>query len=204
MSRGTLFTVSAASGTGKTSLVKSLVELSSNVRVSISHTTRPIRPGEVDGVNYHFVSQDKFMRMLEQGAFLEHAQVFANYYGTSNEWVESTLATGTDVILEIDWQGAQQIRRLKPDVVGIFILPPSRETLEDRLNERGQDNAEVIAARMAEAKDEISHYVESDFLVVNDNFDTALQELVAIIQSQRLKISNQEPRYVELIKSLLA
>ena len=204
MSRGTLFTVSAASGTGKTSLVKSLVELLSNVRVSISHTTRPIRPGEVEGVNYHFVSQDKFMLMLEQGAFLEHAQVFANYYGTSSEWVENTLKTGTDVILEIDWQGAQQVRRLKPDVVGIFILPPSRKTLEERLNERGQDDADVIAARMAEAKDEISHYIESDFLVVNDNFDTALEELVAIIQSQRLKISNQEPRYVELIKSLLA
>ncbi len=201
---GTLFTVSAPSGAGKTSLVKALVETTPNVRVSVSHTTRPIRPGEVDGVNYHFVPHDAFQQMLENGEFLEHAKVFTNCYGTSQVWVEQTLATGLDVILEIDWQGAQQVRRLVPDAVSVFILPPSRESLRLRLTGRGQDPQAVIDARMAEAQSEISHYVESQFLIVNDIFADALQEFQAIVTTERLKLTKQAQKHQALIASLLS
>jgi guanylate kinase len=195
-SRGTLYTVSAPSGAGKTSLVKALVESTAAIQVSISHTTRPVRPGERDGVNYHFVTHDVFLSMLETAEFLEHAQVFNNFYGT--------LAAGVDVILEIDWQGAEQVRRLIPDAVSVFILPPSRETLHSRLTGRGQDSAEVIAARMAEAKNEISHYVASDYLIVNEDFDTALAEFKAIILAQRLRQARQAERHAALLSSLLS
>jgi guanylate kinase len=203
-SRGTLYTVSAPSGAGKTSLVKALVETTAAIQVSISHTTRPVRPGERDGVNYHFVTHDVFLSMLETAEFLEHAQVFNNFYGTSKSWVEATLAAGVDVILEIDWQGAEQVRRLIPDAVSVFILPPSRETLHSRLTGRGQDSAEVIAARMAEAKNEISHYVASDYLIVNEDFDTALAEFKAIILAQRLRQARQAERHAALLSSLLS
>lgn len=202
--RGTLFTVSAPSGAGKTSLVRALVDSINDLRVSVSHTTRAMRPGEVDGVNYHFVSHDRFTDMLEQDAFLEHAQVFANLYGTSKQWVEETLATGEDVILEIDWQGAAQVRRLIPDAVGVFILPPSRECLHQRLTGRGQDGAAVIEARMAEAKSEMSHYVEADYLIVNDDFDTALNEFKAVVTAQRLRLEKQQRRHQSLLMSLLS
>jgi guanylate kinase len=202
--RGTLFTVSAPSGAGKTSLVRALVESTDDLRVSVSHTTRAMRPGEVDGVNYNFVDHAKFIAMLEQGAFLEHAQVFANLYGTSQRWVEDALAQGDDVILEIDWQGAAQVRRLLPESVGVFILPPSRECLHERLTGRGQDGAEVIQARMAEARNEMSHYVEADYLIVNDDFDTALSEFRAVIIAQRLKLEKQQLRHQTLLKSLLS
>lgn len=201
---GTLYTVSAPSGAGKTSLVKALVETTPNVQVSVSHTTRPIRPGEVDGVNYHFVSHEEFQGMLERGEFLEHAKVFTNFYGTSQAWVEQTLATGVDVILEIDWQGAQQVRRLVPEVVSVFILPPSRDSLRMRLTGRGQDPQSVIDARMAEAQSEISHYVESHFLIVNDIFADALQEFQAILTTERLKITKQAQKHQALIASLLS
>ncbi|MBC6906212.1 guanylate kinase [Saccharophagus sp. K07] len=204
ISRGTLYTVSAPSGAGKTSLVKALIESTQGIQVSISHTTRAMRPGEVDGVNYHFVSQQEFMAMLERAEFLEHAQVFNNFYGTSREWVEATLKSGTDVILEIDWQGALQIRRLMPDAVSIFILPPSRETLYNRLKGRGQDSEEVIAGRMAEAKSEISHYVESDYLIVNEDFATALADLQAVIHAQRLRLQRQAEKHQALLRSLLS
>lgn len=203
-SRGTLYTVSAPSGAGKTSLVKALVESTAGIQVSISHTTRPMRPGERDGVNYHFVSRDDFMAMLETAEFLEHAQVFNNFYGTSKGWVESALQTGVDVILEIDWQGAEQVRRLVPDAVSVFILPPSRETLHNRLTGRGQDSADVIATRMAEAKNEISHYVESDFLIVNEDFEVALAEFKAIVVAQRLRLERQALRHEALLRSLLS
>ncbi|MCR6653043.1 MAG: guanylate kinase [Cellvibrionaceae bacterium] len=203
-SRGTLYTVSAPSGAGKTSLVKALVESTSDIQVSISHTTRPMRPGERDGVNYHFVTHDAFLNMLENAEFLEHAQVFKNFYGTSKAWVESTLNAGVDVILEIDWQGAAQVRRLIPGAVSVFILPPSQETLHGRLTGRGQDSAEVIAGRMAEAKSEISHYVESDYLIVNDIFDVALAEFKAIILAERLRLTQQAERHAELLRSLLS
>ena len=200
---GTLYTVSAPSGAGKTSLVNALLERTPDLCVSISHTTRAMRPGEVDGVNYHFVSEATFLAMLERAEFLEHARVFGNLYGTSQLWVEEQLRAGIDVILEIDWQGAQQVKHLMPDTRAIFILPPSRETLEQRLNSRGQDGPEIIAARMAEAVEEMSHYIESDFLVVNRDFDTALAELGAIITSHRLRTSRQREVLVELLQDLL-
>ena len=201
---GTLFTVSAPSGAGKTSLVNALLERDQQVCVSVSHTTRPMRPGEENGVNYHFVSEAEFVAMIENNAFLEHAQVFKNYYGTSRDWVEQTLASGTDVILEIDWQGAAQVRRLVKDCVGIFILPPSKQALEQRLNGRGQDDAEVIAHRLAEAQQEMSHYVEADFLIINDDFDTALSNLQAVIHSQRQTLQNQQHCNADLLRNLLS
>ena len=204
MSRGTLFTVSAPSGAGKTSLVKALVQAEPDVLVSVSHTTRAMRPGEEDGVNYHFVSKPQFQTMLENGDFLEQAQVFDNFYGTSKSWVDETLSKDIDVILEIDWQGSQQVRRLIPDAVSVFILPPSRESLLDRLQGRQQDSEEVIQARMAEAKNEISHYVESDYLIVNDVFDQALIEFRAIIAAERLTLTRQAREHEALISSLLS
>ncbi len=204
MSRGTLYTVSAPSGAGKTSLVAALIDSTTNVQVSVSHTTRAMRPQEADGVNYHFVTKDQFLEMLDQDAFLEHAEVFGNWYGTSSAWVEDTLAQDIDVILEIDWQGAEQIRRQVPGTVSIFILPPSQETLRERLTGRGQDPVEVINARMAEAMSEMSHYVEADFLIINDNFDNALAELKAVLLSQRVSIGKQQIRNQELLRKLLS
>lgn len=204
MSNGTLFTVSAPSGAGKTSLVKALLERDSRIQVSVSHTTRAMRPGEVDGVDYCFVSHESFESMVENGDFLEHAQVFENYYGTSEIWVNDALAQGIDVILEIDWQGAQQVRRLMPDAQGIFILPPSRQALRERLQGRGQDAEEVIERRMQEAISEMSHYNESQWLVVNDDFETALNELEGVIQAQRLQTPKQAQRFSALLADLLS
>jgi guanylate kinase len=201
---GNLFTISAPSGAGKTSLVNALLPTLAQVRVSVSHTTRAQRPGEVDGVNYHFVDVAEFQRMTDHGDFLESAEVFGNFYGTSQRWVEATLATGTDVILEIDWQGAEQVRRLLPETQSIFILPPSRTALEQRLNQRGQDPAAVIAARMAKAIGEMEHYPEADYLVVNDQFDTALAELRAILISRRLTLQRQQVRLEPLLRELLS
>lgn len=200
---GTLFVLSAPSGAGKTSLVKSLLENTDNLSVSISHTTRAVRPGELQGVNYHFVSVDAFHAMLDHSDFLEHAEVFGNYYGTSRSFVEQTLRQGTDVILEIDWQGAQQIRRIFPEAVSIFILPPSRATLEDRLRGRGQDAEEVIQKRLSKAQDEMSHFVEYDYLVINDRFDIAVAELQAIIRASRLEILKQSERHSALLQGLM-
>jgi guanylate kinase len=163
-----------------------------------------MRPGEQDGVNYHFVTEKVFQDMLERSAFLEHARVFDNFYGTSTQWVQDQLATGLDVILEIDWQGAQQIRKLQPESIAIFILPPSRDALEQRLLNRGTDDAEVIERRMAQAVDEISHYHQSDFIVVNDNFDTALDELGSILACQRLRTAAQGRRWESLLSELLS
>ncbi len=204
MSQGTLFIVSAPSGAGKTSLVQALVENSDRLRVSVSHTTRPRRPSEVDGVNYHFVSHERFAAMLAEDAFLEHAEVFGNRYGTSRHWVEQTLAAGEDVILEIDWQGAEQIARLMPEAISIFILPPSKAALLERLTRRGQDDEAVIAQRMAEAVSEMSHYELADFLVVNDRFEVALQDLRAIFRCQQLRRPVQQQRYQPLLRELLS
>lgn len=201
--KGTLYTVSAPSGAGKTSLVKALVESSERLRVSVSHTTRAIRPGEHDGVNYHFVDEQTFTAMLAQSAFLEHARVFGNLYGTSQAWVEQQLAEGTDVVLEIDWQGAAQVKHLLPETIAIFILPPSRETLEQRLVGRGQDERAIIETRMAQAVEEMSHYTQSDFLVVNNDFDLALAELRAIITSQRLRTPRQASELAGMLTDLL-
>lgn len=204
MSKGILYTVSAPSGAGKTSLVNALVKSNPEVCVSVSHTTRPKRPSEEDGVNYHFVSHSVFEQMLGEGAFLEHAQVFGNFYGTSQQWVENTLASGMDVILEIDWQGAAQVRHLMPDTVSLFILPPSLTCLRQRLTGRGQDDPAVIEARMSEAINEISHYAEADYLLVNDDFTVALAQFQALITSQHLRREVQVDRYQSLLQELLS
>ena len=201
---GTLFIVSAPSGAGKTSLVHALVESLNDIRVSISHTTRTMRPGEIDGVNYHFAERDQFVAMIEQSAFLEHAEVFGNLYGTSTDWVKSTLNSGIDVILEIDWQGAQQVRHLMPEAQSIFILPPSRQELRNRLIGRGQDDESVIDGRMEQATNEISHYIEADFIIINDDFADALTDFKSIILSQRAKTKHQQGRHQDLLSELLS
>jgi guanylate kinase len=200
---GTLYTVSAPSGAGKTSLVNALVKRCQGLRVSISHTTRPMRPGEEDGVNYHFVEEQTFLGMLERTEFLEHARVFGNLYGTSGIWVKEQLKLGRDIILEIDWQGAQQVKHLMPDTQAIFILPPSRKTLQQRLKLRGQDDQNTIESRMNVAVREMSHYVESDYLIVNKDFDEALAEMHAIVISQRLLTSRRQDELQELLQDLL-
>ncbi|MEM0955635.1 MAG: guanylate kinase [Pseudomonadota bacterium] len=201
---GTLFTVSAPSGAGKTSLVRALVDRCPQLRVSVSHTTREVRPGEQDGVSYHFVTETVFESMLSRAEFLEHAKVFNHYYGTSQTWVEEQLASGSDVVLEIDWQGAAQVKRQIPQAVAIFILPPSREALLQRLRQRGRDGEAVIEQRMSQAVHELSHYGEADYIVVNDVFDTALEELVAVVHSQRLVTTAQILRLRDLLTDLLS
>ena len=200
---GNLFTVSAPSGAGKTSLVSALVEKMDGVRLSVSHTTRSQRSGEQDGVNYNFVSVSEFQAMVAATDFLEHAEVFGNYYGTSESWVRNALEQGNDVILEIDWQGAAQIRKQIPETSGIFILPPSQDVLKQRLQGRGQDSDEVIEQRMTQARDELSHYLEAEYLVVNDKFDGALDELCAIVTAKRAKIAKRSEEYADLISELL-
>ena len=203
MSKGTLYIISAPSGAGKTSLVKQLVATSKDVTVSVSHTTRKQRPGEQDGVDYHFITEEAFLSMVGHSAFLEHAKVFDNYYGTSQQHVERLLLDGKDVILEIDWQGARQVRRLIKDCQSIFILPPSCEALKNRLQGRGQDDEEIIQRRMQDAVNEMSHYAEFDYLVVNDDFDQALQELKCVIQANRLRQVRQERSLEKLLIELL-
>lgn len=202
--KGTLYVISAPSGAGKTSLVAEMLARDSRLGVSVSHTTRPMRPGEQDGVNYHFVSRDVFESMIGRDQFLEHADVFGNYYGTSQLWVEETLAKGQDVILEIDWQGAVQVRRLLPECVNIFIVPPSPETLRARLTGRGQDAEDVIERRLREAAEECSHALEFDYLVVNDEFEVAVEELLSIVRTQRLRVEAQEVRHADLLAALVS
>ena len=202
--RGTLYIVSAPSGAGKTSLVKALTDADSGVLVSVSHTTRDMRPGEEDGVNYNFVTKDVFLEMVGSSDFLEHAEVFGNFYGTSQSWVESTLKSGRDVILEIDWQGAQQVRRLMPEALSIFIVPPSKQALQERLDGRGQDSADVIDGRMKEAASETSHYAEFDYLIVNDQFDVALEELKSVLRARRVRIEAQKEKITSILQDLLS
>ena len=199
---GNLFIVTAASGAGKTSLVKALLARDVQLTLSISHTTRQPRPGEQSGVDYHFVSDAEFLTILEQAGFLESAEVHGARYGTSQAAVGMALVASRDVILEIDWQGAEQVRLLYPQAVSIFILPPSVDTLAERLNNRGQDSAEIIARRLNAAREEMSHVVEFDYVTINDNFDVALQDLMAIIRTQRLKSQQQLLRYQALIQKL--
>lgn len=204
MNTGILYIVAAPSGAGKTSLVRRLIETTPGVAVSISHTTRPPRLSEQDGEHYYFTAPDAFEAMIVEGAFLEHAQVFGNRYGTSRAVVQAQLAAGLDVILEIDWQGARQIRELMPDSLSIFILPPSRTALRQRLAGRGQDSAEVIEQRLAAALDDLSHYTEFDYLVINDDFATALDALRAILITQRQRRTVQMERQQELLQQLLS
>lgn len=204
MNRGLLFVVSAPSGAGKTSLVNALRATIPDLTVSVSHTTRSQRPGEQEGQSYYFVGRDQFEKMISAGAFLEYAQVFDHYYGTARSTIEASLAVGIDTLLEIDWQGARQVRTLFPDCASIFIMPPSRQTLEQRLRERGQDHSETIARRMREAISEMSHFSEYDYLIVNDDFDEALAQLRSIVWAHRLKTRAQSKRLAALIDSLLS
>jgi len=203
MSTSTLYIISAPSGAGKTSLVKALLEKLADVTVSVSHTTRPARPGEQGGVDYHFVEKAEFERLAASGEFLEYAQVFDNYYGTRRATVLEKLESGEDVILEIDWQGARQVYKAFPRAVRVFILPPSREALRERLTGRGQDSEDVIDRRMADAVSEMSHYDEFDYLIFNDDFATALGELIALFRARRLRSEAQQQRYASDLKGLL-
>lgn len=202
--QGTLYIISAPSGAGKTSLVKALVESTDDITVSVSHTTRPTRPGEIDGKHYHFTDVETFRGMIGDNAFLEHAEVFGNFYGTSRLSVLELMAQGEDVILEIDWQGAQQVREKMPEAVSVFILPPSREELERRLRGRGTDEDAVIARRLGEAVTEMSHYQEFDYLVFNDDFDTALAQLRAVVIARRQRAEVQIATHQEVLDALLA
>jgi guanylate kinase len=200
---GTLYIVAAPSGAGKSSLVNALLERERDIVLSISHTTRPPRPGDVDGEHYHFVNRGVFERLVADNAFLEHAEVFGNLYGTSRRAVEPALEQGRDVLLEIDWQGARQVRKVMPDSVSIFILPPSREELERRLRSRAADSAVTIARRLAESRDEIAHIGDFDYVVVNDEFGDALGDLRSIVTTRRLRREAQEKRHAALIADLL-
>lgn len=200
--KGNLFVVAAPSGAGKTSLVNKLIETLDNISVSISHTTRGKRPNETEGVNYFFIDKNKFEQMIAAGEFLEHANVFENYYGTSKRWVEETRAKGIDVILEIDWQGHQQIKKLFPDAISIFILPPSMTALRERLVLRDQDKAEVIEKRLADVRETMSHAGEFDYLVMNDDFERAVGDLVLIVRASRLLAAAQKEKFSELLVGL--
>jgi guanylate kinase len=195
---GLLFIISSPSGGGKTSLVRALLEAEPEVRLSVSYTTRATRPDEVDGRDYHFVTPPVFERMLEAGEFLESAVIYGNRYGTSQKWIERERAEGRDVLLEIDWQGAQQVRRLMRQVVTIFILPPSPEVLESRLRGRGQDSEEVVTRRLAAARHEIAHVSEYEYVIINDDFNRAAQDLRSIIRAERLKLARQLARNLNL------
>lgn len=201
---GSLFVITAASGTGKTSLVSQLVQTIDHLDVSVSHTTREPRDGELDGQHYHFTDKKSFLADVMAGEFIEHAEVFGNFYGTHQKTVEDTLAAGIDVILEIDWQGAQQVKRLFDQVTLIFIIPPSRDALRQRLSNRGQDSDEVIEQRLDGSLQEMRQYVNFDYLVVNDNFDTALSELTSIIIARRMTLDKQQNKHLELLQRLLS
>nr|WP_163501381.1 guanylate kinase [Halomonas socia] len=204
MSQGTLFIVSAPSGAGKTSLVRALLERLDGLQVSVSHTTRAMRPGELDGVNYHFVETASFEAMIKRGDFFEHARVFDNYYGTSRPAVQALLAAGTDVILEIDWQGARQVREQVAEAESVFILPPSLATLRQRLASRATDDEAVIERRMRDAVSEMSHYDEYDHVIVNDDFATALGDLEALVRAARSRLARVREAQAPLLQALLS
>ncbi len=200
--KGNVFIICAPSGAGKTSLVAELLRRDRSARLSVSHTTRAPRPGEQDGRDYHFVSRPVFEAMIGRGEFLESAEVHGNLYGTSQAWIDEQLARDVDIVLEIDWQGAQQVRRLIPEAIGIFILPPSPETLRRRLIDRGQDSKAVIERRLQAARGEIAHLTEFDYVMINNNFDDAVEDLVSIVRATRLRIAAQVSRHSDLINSL--
>lgn len=201
---GTLYVIAAPSGTGKTTLVKALIDVLPRITVSISHTTRPHRPNERHGKNYHFVDKDEFERMIQHGDFLEYATIFGHYYGTSKSWVHKTLSEGTDVILEIDWQGHQQVKHLFPEAISIFILPPSLNDLRERLVKRNQDHPEIIQVRLADAKTTLSHINDFDYVVMNEDFDRALHDLKIIIQAGHFLRKRQVEKYVKLLEDFIS
>ncbi len=200
--QGNLFIVSAPSGAGKTSLVNALLSRDHEIDLSISYTSRPSRPGEVDGRDYHFVSRETFQAMAKRGDFLECAEVYGNLYGTSQSWIAAEIAAGRDILLEIDWQGAVQVRSKFPESIGIFILPPSLEALETRLKGRAQDSAEVIARRISSAREDVSHVSEFDYVIINDKLETALQQLESIVVAAGLRRDRQIARLQALIHQL--
>jgi guanylate kinase len=199
---GNLFVISAPSGAGKTSLVKAVTDSEPGITVSISHTTREKRPDEIDGVNYYFIDETEFQRMIDHGDFLEYATIFNKHYGTSHTWVEETLAKGLDVILEIDWQGCQQIKAKFPDCISIFVLPPSLAELSARLHKRNQDKPEIIKERLADARDTITHVNEFDYVVINEDFNRAVNDLKVIAEAGRLLKKRQAEQYADLLNEL--
>ena len=199
---GNLFIVCAPSGAGKTSLVNELLQADPQIRLSVSYTTRKPRPGEVDGREYHFITEQEFAQMIAQGEFLENALVHGNHYATSARWISEQRAAGRDIVLEIDWQGAAQVRQLIPETIGIFVLPPSFETLLSRLNKRAQDAPDVIARRLAAAREEISHVGEFKYVIINDNFSQAAQDLISIVRAQRLLTPIQLVRHSSQINRM--
>jgi guanylate kinase len=201
---GNLFVVAAPSGGGKTSIVNALLEQDRAIRLSVSYTTRPPRPGEVDGVHYHFVDEPRFMALMAAGEFLEHAHVHGNWYATSSTWLRQQVNAGGDVLLEIDWQGAAQVRGLIPSSVHVFILPPSLPALRERLEKRGQDTSDVIARRLDAAQEEMRHCGEFDYVIINQDFATAVADLAAVVRASRLRAAQQRTRHSALVASLLA
>lgn len=202
--RGTLYIVAAPSGAGKSSLVNACLARDPNIALSISFTSRAPRPGERHAEHYHFVGRDEFQRMIDAGDFFEHALVHGDWKGTAKQSVEPQLAAGRDVLLEIDWQGARQVRARVPDAVSVFILPPSRAALDERMRKRGQDSEAVMAQRLAAAREEMSHYDEFDYVIVNEHFDTAVEDMCAIFRASRLRRDAQAPRHAALIAALLS
>ncbi|HSC80156.1 MAG TPA: guanylate kinase [Chitinolyticbacter sp.] len=204
MAKGNIFVVTAPSGAGKTTLVAALLAADQNVQLSISFTTRAPRAGEVHGKDYHFVERSEFERMIAAGELLEYAEVYGNYYGTSRTWIESVVDNGRDILLEIDWQGAQQVKHIFPDAVGVFVLPPAIEVLEARLRNRGKDSETIIAQRMAAAREEMSHYSEADFIIVNEHIDEAVRDIVSVVRAIRLRLHTQRIRHGVLLDALKA
>jgi guanylate kinase len=199
---GTLFIICAPSGAGKTSLVNALLDREPDIELSVSYTTRPPREGEVDGRDYHFVTRAAFLEMAARGEFLESAEVHGNLYATSQAWIEARMREGRDIVLEIDWQGAEQVRRLVQGAVGIFVLPPSLDALHRRLTARGKDSSEVIERRLANAREEIGHVGEFDYVIINQSFDVAVVDLVSIVRATRLKVAAQLARHRDLINAM--
>ena len=204
MSIGTLYIISAPSGAGKTSLITKLLETLDDAEMAVSHTTRKPREGEVNGKHYHFIDADTFLDGVHNGDFLEHANVFGNHYGTAKKSVDDILEKGVDVILEIDWQGAKQVRSLMPDALSIFILPPSKQELERRLRGRGTDSDEVIAKRLGQSCDDIKHYVDFDYVVINDDFDESVNTLKSIFIANRARCEQQQKKNAKLLSELTA
>lgn len=202
MQQGKIFVVTAPSGAGKTTLVAALLAADQQIKLSVSYTTRAPREGEIDGINYHFVSREAFIAMLQRSEFLESAEVYGNFYGTSQLWIQQQLDAGNDILLEIDWQGAQQVRKLFPQAIGVFILPPSLQALEQRLRGRGTDSEESISKRMASAREEITHVDEFDFVIVNEVMDEAIKDLISLVRAPRLGIARQSAKYAALFSAL--
>ncbi|GGP22548.1 guanylate kinase [Silvimonas iriomotensis] len=204
MAKGTIFVVTAPSGAGKTTLVAALLAADQQIQLSISFTSRPARAGEVNGKDYHFVDRATFEGMVQAGDFVEWAEVYGNYYGTSRKWLESVIDDGRDILLEIDWQGAQQVKKLFPDSVGVFVLPPSINTLEQRLRARGKDPEDVIQRRMSKAREEMGHVSEAQYVIINEHIDDAVRDIISVVRAERLRGERQAVRHAELVNSLKA